>query len=264
MTATVPVIYSPLEKKDGQIIDTAVRKTQDLLSSRWGIEPPADCAVYLMNSWLQFAFQSAPWRRKLILLIFFPLWAPNARRLWGQTGGWMMRHGERKAVGVKPIRLIKRSRSEIGDRIFLPETNQTETLERIVSHELTHAFTADLSLPVWLYEGISMIATDAYLGAPTVRPETVGKIAGTLAVMQHMGAQVLNLEDVEGTAQLYLRSYWVTRYLDEAHPDVLRSLLSQRLPTYGYEERLAEALGIDQDQLWQTVAGKLEAHFTSA
>lgn len=264
MNPTVPVIYSPLEKKDGQVIEAAVRKTQDLLLNRWGLEPPADCAVYLMNSWLQFAFQSAPWRRKLILLIFFPLWAPNARRLWDQTGGWMMRHGERKAVGVKPVRLIKRSRSEIGDRIFLPESNETETLERIVSHELTHAFTADLSLPVWLHEGIAMVATDAFMGVPTIRPETADEIAGTLAVMQQMGVQVLNLEDVEATARLYLRSYWITRYLDEAHPETLRDLLSQRLPTYGYEVQLAKALGIDQNQLWPTLAGKLEAHFTVA
>ena len=264
MNPTVPVIYSPLEKKDGQMIEAAVRQTQELLRSRWGLEPPVDCAVYIMNSWLQFAFQSAPWRRKLVLLIFFPLWAPNARRLWNQTGGWMMRHGERKAVGVKPIRLIKRGSSEIGDRIFLPEKDEAETLGRIVSHELTHAFTADLSLPVWLHEGIAMVATDAFLGAPTVRPETAHEIARSLAAMQKMGAQVLNLEDVEATARLYLRSYWITRYLSEAHPEALRDLFSQRRPTYGYEERLAEVLGMDPDQLWQTLAQKLESHFPAA
>jgi hypothetical protein len=259
MPSDVPVIYNPLEKNTGQLIESAVQKTQSLLEGKWGLEPPQDCAVYLMNSWLQFAFQSAPWRRKAMLLIFFPLWAPNARRLWSLTGGWMMRHGERKAVGVKPPRLIRRGRSDIGERIFLPEANETETLERIVSHELTHAFTADLSLPVWLYEGLAMVATDAFFGRPTVRPETADEIAGTLAVMQQMGAQVLNLDDAEATARLYLRAYWITRYLDEAHPQVLRDMLSQRLPTYGYEDRLASALGMERALLWKELGEKISA-----
>jgi hypothetical protein len=174
----------------------------------------------------------------------------------------MMRHGERKAVGVKPPRLIRQGSSEIGERIFLPEADEMEKLQRIVCHELTHASTADLSLPVWLYEGLAMVATDAYFGRPTVRPETVNEIAGTLAVMQQMGAQVLNLDDPEATARLYLRAYWITRYLDEAHPQVLRKLLSQRLPTYGYEDQLASSLGVEREQLWPSLSAQLTAHFT--
>lgn len=261
MPSTVPVVYSPLEKKTGQAVEHAVGKTQSLLQQRWELTPPEDCSVYVMNSWLQFAFQSAPWRRKVLLLVFFPLWAPNARRLWGMAGGWMMRHGERKAVGVKPPRLIQRGSSEIGGRIFLPESDEIETLERIVSHELTHAFTADLSLPVWLYEGLAMVATDAYFGHPTVRPETVNEIVDTLAVMQQMGAQVLNLDDQDATARLYLRAYWITRYLDEALPETLRMLLSQRLPTYGYEGQLAQALRVETEQLWQSLSTRMAAHF---
>jgi hypothetical protein len=261
MLSTVPVIYNPLEKKTGQAVEEAVHKTQSLLKDKWNLVPPEDCAVYVMNSWLQFAFQSAPWRRKALLLVFFPLWAPNARRLWGMAGGWMMRHGERRAVGVKPPRLIRQGSSEIGERIFLPESDVMETLQRIVCHELTHAFTADLSLPVWLYEGLAMVATDAYFGRPTVHPETVSEIAGTLAVMQQMGAQVLNLEDHEATVRLYLRAYWITRYLDEAHPDILRKLLSQRLPTYGYEGQLAKALGFETEKLWQNLSTQLRTHF---
>jgi hypothetical protein len=255
-------MYSPLEKKTGQAVEEAVTKTQSLLQQKWDLVPPQDCAVFVMNSWLQFAFQSAPWRRKVLLLVFFPLWAPNARRLWGMAGGWMMRHGERKAVGVKPPRLIRRGSSEIGERIFLPEADEMETLERIVCHELTHAFTADLSLPVWLYEGLAMVATDDYFGQPTVRPETLQEIVGTLAVMQQMSAHVLNLDDQEATARLYLRAYWITRYLDEAHPNVLRSLLSQRLPTYGYEDQLAKALGVERAQLWGTLSSRLTDHFS--
>ena len=107
-----------------------------------------------------------------------------------------------------------------------------------------------------------MVATDAFLGQPTVRPETLSEIAGTLAVMQQMDAQVLNLDDPEATVRLYLRAYWITRYLDEAHPDVLRKLLSQRLPTYGYEDQLATDLGVETDQLWQSLSSQLAAHFS--
>ena len=42
-----------------------------------------------------------------------------------------------------------------------------------------------------------------------------------------------------------MRGYWVTRYLDEARPDLLKRHLARRLPHDALESALAAELGVD-------------------
>jgi len=89
-----------------ELISQACEKTMRLLHGRLGLDTPKGCQVYVMTSWLGFMFRSAPGPWKALLAVTLPLWAFRARKIWPLAGGWEQRYGKRRAVGVKPPRLL--------------------------------------------------------------------------------------------------------------------------------------------------------------
>jgi hypothetical protein len=244
-----------------ELIGGACEQSVRLIRESWGLETPEDCRVYVMTSWQRFIFHSAPWHWRILLVPSLPLWVSRVSRMWRYAGGWMQRYGKRRAVGVKPPRILEQADRSVGARIFLPEDDIARKVEQVTCHELTHAFAAHLRLPMWLNEGLAMLTVDRLVGAPTVLPETVETLRRSSSRAGPAGYRDLRWTDRDAMVYHTVRGYWITRYLEEAHPGLVRSMLSQRYRQEALEEGLAEALGLQREELWTTIDGVVAAHF---
>ena len=92
----------------------------------------------------------------------------------GVAGGWEQQFGKRHTFGVKPPHLLKDADQSIGERIFVKEENIDVKVQQNTCHELTHAFSSHLKLPMWLKEGLAMVSVDKYAGKPTVKSRISG------------------------------------------------------------------------------------------
>ena len=129
-------------------------------------------------------------------------------------------------------------------------------------HELTHVSAARLALAVWLNEGLAMVTQEAFLGRPLVRPDSLAFVKNRMPKQGPMTYTRLSDEkDADSIAYAYARAYWITRYLREAHPQLLRDILSRRRRTSNIEALVAEGLAIPRAELWQRIDGMVAEHF---
>ncbi len=117
----VVLVYDPGEQDTADLIGGACEKVIQLAQENWGLEPPDDCRIYVMTSWLRFVFQSAPWSSRILLGVTMPFWCFRARRTWPYSAAWTQRYGRRVAIGVKPARLLEQSNRSMEVRMFVEE-----------------------------------------------------------------------------------------------------------------------------------------------
>lgn len=254
-------LYFPTgEEATADLVAQAVARSLAIIREKWGLPDPPRCRIYVMTGWLPFMFHSAPWYALPGLVLFLPVWALRTRRRWPVVAGWALGYRRRPTVGIKPPWLLEKADRTIGKLIFTSEPDLHEKTELTTCHELTHAFTAYLRLPAWLNEGIALLSTDAYLGQRTVLAHTLQMLptAGGGRPRQYRGLLRLKAKALAGQ---YARAYWVTRYLNEKHPALLKSLLERRARRRSLEGRVAGGLGVARRNLWSTVDQIVTAHF---
>ena len=255
------LFFEAEEREAAQWIGAACEQSERLIHRLWGLPTPVDCRVYVMTSPLRFVFHSAPWLWRAWLALFLPLWYPRARQTWRFAGGWAQAYGRRYTVGVKPPRLLTQSDRSIGQRIFVPVTDPGEKVRHVICHELTHAFSAHLKLPVWLNEGLAMVTVDQFVGRPTVQPRTLSLLQdapGRAGTRSYRRARVT---DPEAIIHCYVQGYWLTRYLFDTQPDFLESLLARRYAHQALQDRVAEACAIDRQAFWAESDRVVVSHF---
>ncbi len=94
------------EAEAALLLEDACVRSQSVIREAWGLQEPAECRIYVVTSWLQFLFHSAPWHRRIIRAMLLPLWYRRVSQSWRFSGGWTLPHSKRPAVGIKPPRLI--------------------------------------------------------------------------------------------------------------------------------------------------------------
>jgi hypothetical protein len=60
---------------------------------------------------------------------------------------------------------------------------------------------------------------------------------------------------------LYVRGYWLTRYLVDTRPELVTEILSGRIVTQEIDLQIAAALDIPQDKYWQMIDPILASQF---
>jgi hypothetical protein len=250
------LFFDPLEQEAAELIEQACDQSVRLIQESWGLEVPGDCRVYVMTSWLHFAFHAPPWPWKVLSAITLPLWGFRTRRMWKYAGGWVQRYGERRAVGIKPPRLVEAGDWSLGERIFEHVEDINQKVRQVTCHELVHAFTAHLRLPVWLYEGLAMVTVDRLAGKTTVRTETLGMLERSLGLDRKKQRRL----DAEALLEEYVRGYWLTRYVAETQSHLLKGLLRERHKHPELERELARAYRLEAEKLWHLEA-EVVAHF---
>ena len=245
------LFYDSAEESSVELIKGACEKSVRLIRENLGLPLPEDCRVYIMTSRFQL-YHSAPLIWKFFLAVMAPLWVFRVKRMWPYVGGWQQRFGKRTVVGVKPPRLIQISDRQIGEHIYVKEDNIEEKVQHITCHELTHAFTSHLKIPTWFREGLAMIMVDRYLSKPTVKSNTLE------ALQKYAGNR---LKNKEALVYLYTRSYWLTRYIEETKPELLKELLSGSYRKNQFKALIAESYGKTTDVFWKEINSDLVSYF---
>jgi hypothetical protein len=248
------------ERETADLVEQACQQSLRLIRQSWGLDAPEGCRVYVMTSWRHFVFHSAPWPRKILLGLFMPLWALRARRIWAFSGGWTLPY-RRPAVGIKPPRLIEAGDSSIGARVFVKEEDLNEKVRHVTCHELVHACSAHLKLPMWLNEGLAMVTVDRLLQTATVRTETLEVLGAPSGDASPRGYRGISVKEQETFVYAFVRGYWITRHLEETQPELLKSLLAQRLSHRALESRVAAAYQMEREEFWQQIDPIVASHF---
>lgn len=243
------------DREAADLIGRACERSVGVLHQHWGLETPGDCRVYVMRSLLHFVCHSAPWSWRVLLGVTFPLWYFRQRQIWPYAGGYEQRYGRRLAVGIKPPRLMQDADQSVGVRIFEQTDDIGERVERTTCHELAHAFVGHLNLPAWLKEGHAMVTVDQYMGKPTVQRGTLEALARYSTKAAAAGYRKVSVQDPDAAVYLYSRGYWITRYLDETQPELLRSLFQRRQSQSALETEVAATLGMEREAFWREIDG---------
>jgi hypothetical protein len=242
-----------------ELIGSACERSLDLVRDLWGLEAPEDCRVYVMTSWPRTLFHAAPWPWRIYLAMTLPLRYPRIQKVWGMAGGWAQRYGQRRVIGIKPPRLLEEVDAGLRERVFV-RRKVDEWVQHNTCHELVHACSDHLGLPAWLHEGLAMLTVDRFAGRPTVKAETLAALAsGPGEAGSQEKARALSA-DAEALVYLAVRGYWITRYLAEREPELLRAQLAGQ-PHEALEEALAAGLDMTGEEFRGQVDGLVASHF---
>jgi len=226
------------------------------------LKPPAELWLYVMDeAWVKAVFFTAPSIWRILLGLTFPFWYFRTRRVWPFAGGWQQQFGRRSVVGVKPPRLLQISDRSLGQRIYIPEPDLNLKVEHLACHELTHALTARLRLPAWLNEGLAMAAVDMFLGRASVKSETLSTLHNSMGQASPRSYLRLNVGDADAMVYLYVRGYWIVRYLEETQPGLLKGLLQRRRSHTALETELSRSLGLRRLEFWRKIDAQVAEYY---
>lgn len=256
------IYYDSDEIKAVDQLAQACERSLQSIKNTWNLAAPQDCRVYLMDSWPRCVFLGAPLGSQILLGLTLPLWYRDFKMRWLHAGGWSQRYGSRQIVGIKAPRLIAETPDAMGESLFVKEEDLEQKFLSIVCHELTHACSAHLDLPIWFNEGLAMVSVDRCLEKQTVLP-------GTLALLNSEenggdSADRFNMktQSREEIILLYVRGYWLTRYLVENNPDLVEELLSEKLSANDFDARIARSLDVSPESFWQQIDPILADHYS--
>jgi hypothetical protein len=259
---TLRIEYAPEDRSTADVMAEACGKALRLAKAGWGLDPPADCRLYVMTSWRDFVFRSAPWPWKVALALSYPLWSGRVRQMWPISAGWTQRYGRRTAIGIKPPRLLDVSDKSVGVHMFVEEKDPVAKIGHLACHELTHAASAHLRLPAWLNEGLATVTVDRFLGKATIRPESLDLVQRVQPKAPPPPYRQLHRFRGETLAYHAVRGYWIVRLLEETHPGFVRSLLTSRQAATRIERQVAIRLNLEPAMLWAEIDARVHAHFS--
>jgi hypothetical protein len=260
----VTVVFDPEELETSELINDACPRALQIIQEKWGLDAPKDCRISVMTSWWKFIFQSAPWPWRLLLLDTMPFWYFRVKRTWPYSAGWTQRFGKRVAVGIKPPRLLERSDKSIGARLFEEEKDMKSKVRHLTCHELTHACSAHLKLPMWLNEGIATVTVDRFLEKRTVRREALDLVKNYQPKSAPPTYRELSRASREAMAYHTVRGYWLVQYLEAKRPGLLKRLLTSPRESWAIENEIAKEMGLEPAHLWSKIDDIMVAHFGKA
>jgi hypothetical protein len=145
--------------------------------------------------------------------------------------------------------------------MFVQEKDMKVNVQHVTCHELVHACSAHLRLPMWLNEGIAMVTADRFLGRPTVRGEGLEYVRGFLSKGAPPTYRELSRMDGQAIAYHGLRGYWLVRYLEEERSAFLRQMLARCQDTRAIEREMVTELGMEPESFWNEIDGVIVGHF---
>jgi hypothetical protein len=261
--AGLAIYFEAGEAAAADLLGSASAQSLDLIRDLWGLEPPEECRVYVMTSWPRFLFHAAPLHWRVYLALTLPLRFARIQKMWAMAGGWALRYGRRHAIGIKPPRLLRKVDAGLRERVFV-RREVDDWVRHNTCHELVHACSDDLHLPTWLHEGLAMVTVDRFAGQATVQSETLQTLAGESAGTRAQARYGHPSSAPDALVRLAVRGYWITRYLAETQPALLREQSAQRQPHEALEAALAAGLGLEPKEFWSQIDGLVLSYFEAA
>ena len=243
------------------LVREACERGIQIMQDSWQLNTPEECRAYIMTSWQGYLSHAAPRSWRILMAVTAPLWSARVKATWEIAGGWEQQFGSRHTFGVKPPHLLQAADSGLGKRVFVKEENIDVKVQHNTCHELTHAFTSHLKLPMWLKEGLAMVSVDLYVGKPTVKIETLDTLANASPDTSPGSYRQVRLSDPDSLVYQYVRAYWRTRYIDETQPALLKETLERRYKHRLLESKVANAYGMQAETFWHEIDAAIFAHF---
>jgi hypothetical protein len=145
--------------------------------------------------------------------------------------------------------------------MFVEEKDMNVNVQHVTCHELTHACSAHLGLPMWLNEGIATVTVDRFLERPTIRVETLEFMRGFLPKAAPPTYRELSRMGGEAIAYHGMRGYWLVRYLEGKHPGFLKQMFEERQDPRVIEREMITELGMEPGSFWSEIDDIVVAHF---
>ena len=115
---------------------------------------------------------------------------------------------------------------------------------------------------MWLNEGLAMLTVDRYHGAPTVKRDTIESLRSSSLGTTPSTYRKTRAGDTEALVRHYVRGYWLTRFINDTKPALMKDLLSRRYAQRELEDKTASALGMSYKQFWENIDSILVSHFS--
>jgi len=145
--------------------------------------------------------------------------------------------------------------------MFVEEKDMKVNVQHVTCHELVHACSAHLRLPMWLNEGIATVTVDRFLERPTIRQETLVFMRGFLPKAAPPTYRELSRMGGEAIAYHGMRGYWLVQYLEEKHLGFLRRMFSLRRDAKAIEQEMIVELGMEPGRFWSEIDDVVVDHF---
>lgn len=263
--SVIRIYTAPGEDEISGIISATCQGAFNVARELWGLAAPRDCRIYVTGSWWRLFYDATPWLLKPFLITSMPFWAPAARRIWPRAGAMTlkMRYGRRVTIGVKPPALLKASDSSVGELLYVHEPDMQIKLRHLVCHELTHACSAFLKLPMWLNEGIAMLSVEHYLGKRVISRNTLAMLREHPPRCVPPTYRAMSRMDARGMALHTARGYWLVELLERTQPGFLKGIFSEKQKLHFLEKQMAGLLGLPPQQFWQRVDERVLAQVTT-
>lgn len=259
----IKILYNDAGKSSVDLFADACRKSVPVIYETWGLKTPAQCKIYIMD-WQRFLLHALSWPKKLSCVVLFPLvplmYIMMSKR-WSRVTGFTAPNSP--TCVVKSPAAVELSGRKLGSKIYIQDLNSDSLVQAAICHELTHAFSIHLNLPVWLSEGIAMYAVDKFTGMTTVKAETIRDIEAYQYKNRSTNYSNLMSGDKKSIVYTYARAYWLTRYLEHNYPGFIRGLLVKRQSKRKIEQQLSLKTGIPVKDFWNEIDKKIVAQFTT-
>jgi len=263
IAGNIKILYNNAGKSSVDLFANACTKSIPVIYETWGLKAPANCKVYIMTSWQSYLFQTLSWAEKFFLVVVLPISLPQVymkmSKSWRLFSGWTV--PSRPNCWIKTLALVNMSSHELRDKVHIQETDPDNIVRLAICHELTHAFSVHLKLPLWLSEGIAMYTTDKFAGKITVKAESLKYLEPNPHKNRSTNYTKLTTGDDDRIAYNYARGYWLTRYLEHNFPGFIRGLLVKRQSKRKIEQQLSLKTGIPVKDFWNEIDKKIVAQF---
>jgi len=266
----VTVFFQEADQDVAEVISQAFKDVVPFILDYWGLNIRFRCKFYVISSMMGFIFHSASWPRRILLALTLPLWLPKTQKIWKYSGGWNLRSKYYMICGVRSPRLFHTADTRLGKEIFIETKDPIIKFQYLAVHELVHALTNHLMLPLWLNEGMAQHTVDRFFQVETMRRETLEKLNPTSAGDNLPGMEYRQLARTGDTEIIknFSRGYWLTRYLEEVYPGKLKELFAAATAKDFFspvvlEEKIAQILRFsERKEFWQKIDSQILAHFS--
>jgi len=242
--------FSLRNKKLANTLKNYLDEIVRFIEETWKINSPENLNVYIVDSMLKFVFHSSSLLKKLLLIIFFPLWYYKAKKLWPFSAAWTLRAKKNPIIDIKSPDELKNSDPSIGKDIYTNDAygnNYKSKWIGLACHELVHAFTSSQFLSLWLNEGIAQLTVEKFLNKETISTDTIVSLKNNAGKAKNINYR--NIHRMEKSLITYslVRGYWITRYLDEKYPKLLKEIVSNKIMGKKIKKLLVQKTEIDPD-----------------
>jgi hypothetical protein len=194
------------------LLEEACCRAVEFLQNTWQLTVP-NCHVYVTTKWQTIYLEHSPffWRTMYRLgLSVLKHRRERLETLWQRSAGWFQRYGKLHFIAIKPLTYFQTVRLEHSP-LYNP-MNASQKFCNTLVHELTHAFTAHLNLPLWLNEGVALFAAEQALDYGGLKEGTLELLHRPRKTIGYFKLPSLAGEDF---FYHYAKGYWLTRYLEE-------------------------------------------------